>query len=207
MKKFLLVTFALGCFLTAQAEDVRIASAKVSGPYVMQKPFMVDKVDVQQKEFSTKSFLDTPIDVTGVFTHGTALSAGTDGFALPAQENALYVLGFTLQNTRFADATISLDGLKDYVLFMDGKKVQAGDMKLEPGTHRFAVKYLSDGSQPSKLNVKVSTKENDAVKVVEDDHERLITLQDITDGRRLNNASLSPDGKYLITSYNTVLPG
>ena len=207
MKKFLLVTFALGCFLTAQAEDVRIASAKVSGPYVMQKPFMVDKVDVQQKEFSTKSFLDTPIDVTGVFTHGTALSAGTDGFALPAQENALYVLGFTLQNTRFADATISLDGLKDYVLFMDGKKVQAGDMKLEPGTHRFAVKYLSDGSQPSKLNVKVSTKENDAVKVVEDDHERLITLQDITDGRRLNNASLSPDGKYLIASYNTVLPG
>ena len=200
------MTFALGCFLTAQAEDVRIASAKVSGPYVMQKPFMVDKVDVQQKEFSTKSFLDTPIDVTEVFTGGTMLNADADGFVLPSRENALYVLGFTLQNTRFTEASVTLDGLKDYVLFMDGKKAQAGEMKLEPGTHRFAVKYLSDGSQ-AKLNVKVSTKEESAVTVVEGDSGRLITLQDITDGRRLNNASLSPDGKYLIASYTTVLPG
>ena len=149
------MTFVLGCFLTAQAEDVRIASAKVSGPYVMQKPFMVDKVDVQQKEFSTKSFLDTPIDVTEVFTGGTMLNADADGFVLPSRENALYVLGFTLQNTRFTEASVTLDGLKDYVLFMDGKKAQAGEMKLEPGTHRFAVKYLSDGSQ-AKLNVKRS---------------------------------------------------
>ena len=167
------MTFVLGCFLTAQAEDVRIASAKVSGPYVMQKPFMV---------------------------------ADADGFVLPSRENALYVLGFTLQNTRFTEASVTLDGLKDYVLFMDGKKAQAGEMKLEPGTHRFAVKYLSDGSQ-AKLNVKVSTKEESAITAVEGDSGRLITLQDITDGRRLNNASLSPDGKYLIASYTTVLPG
>ena len=62
MKKQILLAGAL-CMsvMAASAETIEVKSFRYAGPYAVQKPFMVDSVDVHSKAFSLKSILDTPL--------------------------------------------------------------------------------------------------------------------------------------------------
>jgi hypothetical protein len=55
MKKQILLAGAL-CMsvMAASAETIEVKSFRYAGPYAVQKPFMVDSVDVHSKAFSLK---------------------------------------------------------------------------------------------------------------------------------------------------------
>lgn len=207
MNKLLFIALTFSVSLSAMADDIDVTTMKVAGPYSVQKPFMVDSVDVNNKTFSSENFLNTVIPVNEVFASSQVLRGDKDGIKLPNSSNGLYLLGFTLQNMKYTNAKMTVDGLKDYQFFLDGIKTKGEELKLEPGTHQFTIKYIGDKESKDKLKVRVTTAKDGLLSIPDKQNGRLITIHDIADGRRINSVAISPDGKYLLSSYTTVISG
>ena len=208
MKRILLIMALASVSVLAKAEDIKITTLKYVGPFAMQQPFMVDETDVNNKKYSAETLIDTPLPLTDVFASTQADLKGNDGLTIPksGSDHALHLLGFTLQNNRYGKAKITVDGLKKYQLFVDGVKSGPDSLTLEPGTHQVVIKALT-GKDAEKVKVNVATTETGLLKVTDQKAGRNILLTDILHGKRYSGVSLSPNGKYLITSYSETLPG
>ncbi|MBQ8520851.1 MAG: S9 family peptidase [Bacteroides sp.] len=202
MKRQLLVAGALCLGIGVAAENVNVKNFRYAGPYTVQQPYLVDSVDVNSKVYSVKTMLDTPLslDVLG----------GADAAALevlPVTEgNALHLLGFDVQNTAYTQAKLKVEGLSDYQVYVDGKKQTGGELTLEPATHRVVVKCLSEAGKADSVKVSIET-EKEGILTLREDGNRLYTLADVPHGTRFAGVSLSPDGKYLMTTYRTSWEG
>ena len=202
MKKSILCVGALCMGLWASAENIEVKSFRYAGPYAVQQPYMIDSVDVNSKAFAMKKFLDTPLSFESL-KEATSFS----GDVLPATEgHALHLLEFTLQNTSYAKAKLNIEGLKNYQLYVDGKKQEGAELTLEPSTHPVVIKYLSEGGKADSLKVSVEA-EKDGLITLREDGKRLYTLEDVLHGTRFSGVSLSPNGKFLIVSYQTTREG
>ena len=127
---------ALCLSLGTSAENIEVKSFRYAGPYAVQQPYMVDSVDVNSKAFSLKTMLDTPLSLE-VLDGASLLSAD----ALPALTgNALHVLGFHVQNTAYTQAQLKVEGLTNYQVYVDGKKVSGTQLTFTPATHHIVIK-------------------------------------------------------------------
>ena len=204
IKKHLLLSCALCWAVMAGAETIDITTFRYAGPYAVQPPFMVDSVDVNSKTFEAERLLDTPLSLGDLWERGTSFS----GNVLPASPSgyALHAVGFVLENTRYTTAKLKIDGLKKYQLYVDGKKQEGTDLVLEPSTHSVVIKYLSEAGKTDSLKVSVDT-EKEGILSLRNDGKRLYTLTDVLHGTRFGGVEISPNGKYLITYYNTTHAG
>ena len=203
MKKQILLAGALFATMLASAENIDVKSFRYAGPYVVQQPFMVDSVDVNSKAFAMKSLLDTPLSLD-LLEQGAAIN----GEVLPnvADGHALHLVGFALQSHVYTEAKLKVQGVKDYQLFVDGKKHSGGNLTLEPATHEIVVKYLSEAGKNDSLKVSVET-EKEGVITLREDGKHNYSLNDVMHGTRFSGVSLSPSGKFLMTSYRTTQVG
>ncbi len=202
MKKQTLLVGALCLSLCAFAENIEVKSFRYSGPHAVQQPYLIDKVDVNSKEFGVKNLLDTPLSFD-LLNQSNTLQSGT----LPAVDGkALHLLGFNVQNTSFTKAQLKVEGLKNVQIFVDGKKQNGTELTLEPATHAIVIKCLSEAGNAESVKVSLET-EKDGILTLREDGKRLYTLEDVLHGTRYSGISLSPDGKYLIASYRTTFEG
>lgn len=204
MKKQLLLFCALWGTMMANAETIDITTFRYAGPYSVQAPFRVDSVDVNSKTFAVKQLLDTPLSLEGAGQQ----SAQFTGDVWPGSTSgaALHLMSFTLQNTRYATARLKIEGLKDYQLYVDGKKHEGTELVLEPATHPVVIKYLSEAGKTDSLKVSLDT-DKEGIISLRQDGKRLYTLADVLHGTRFAGAELSADGKYLLTNYRTTRAG
>lgn len=201
MKRSLLLVCALAFALSAEAGSISVDTFRYAGPYPVKTPFMVDSVNVNSKKFEAKSFLDAPLSKEGLKD-----ARILDAASLPGYEAgyALHWAAFSIQNSSYADVKISVEGLDDFVLYVDGSK-QGPSLGLAPATHEVAIKYLSTaGKTPS---VKVSVEAEDGKVSVNAGGKHYYGVKDVLLGTRFSGVSLSPDGKYMITSYTTTFEG
>ncbi len=191
------------CLPAAGTETIDVTVFRHAGPYPVQTPFQVDSVDVNSQTFVLNRLLDTPLALDGV-RQGETFT----GPVLPGSESgcALHLLGFTLENTRYATATLHIDGLADYRLFVDGKQLDGNVLRLDPATHPVVLKYVSEPERTDTLNVRVEIPENGDIRLREDG-KRIYTLADVLHGTHLGGAEISPDGRYLISTYRTTREG
>lgn len=203
MKRRFLLPGVLCMAMVAGAETIDITTFRYAGPYTLQTPFQVDTVDVNSKTFSADQLLDTPVSMN-VLEQGSSFS----GAVLPGSDSgyALHLVGFTLENTRYATAKLNISGLEKYQLYVDGKKQERTDLSLSPSTHPIIIKYLSEVGKTDSLKVSLETKTGGDIQVKQDG-KRLYTLSDVLLGKRFSGVELSPDGKYLITRYRTTHVG
>ena len=209
MKKILLILALTAGSSFVKAEDIKVNTLKYAGPFAMQQPYLVDETDVNAKKYSPESLIDTPLPLTDVFTSSRADIKGNDGITVPKSdaEYALHLMGFTMQNNRYGKAKLTVEGLKKYHVFLDGTKVGMDSLVLEPGTHRVVIKALTTKNNAEKMKVTIGIADNGLVKLTDAKAGRNILLTDILHGKRFSSASLSADGKYLITNYTETLPG
>lgn len=204
MKKHFLFSCALCWVMMAGAETIDITTFRHAGPYPVQAPFCVDSVDVNSKAFAAEQLLDTPLSLEAVeqaeAVAASALRGADVGYAL-------HLLGFTVENTHYAEATIKVDGLKNYHLYVDGKKHEGTSLTLNPATHTLVIKYLSEAGKQETPQVSIETKGEEGNLRIRQDGKRIYTLDDVLHGTRFGGVSLSPDGKYLITNYRTTKVG
>ena len=203
MKKQILLAGALCASMLASAENIDVKSFRYAGPYVVQQPYLVDSVDVNSKAFAMKSLLDTPLALEQL-QQGTSFT----GEVLPNTSNgyALHLLGFTLQSKAYTKASLKVEGVKNYQLYVNGKKQNGTELTLEPSTHPVVIKYLSEAGKDDNIKVSVET-EKDGIVTLREDGKRNYTLGDVLHGTRFSGMSLSPNGKYLMTSYRTTQVG
>ena len=203
MKKQILLVGALCATMLASAENIDVKSFRYAGPYAVQQPYMVDSVDVNSKAFAMKNLLDTPLSLD-VLEQGTVFN----GEVLPnvADGHALHLISFALQAHSYTEAKLNVQGVKNYQLFVNGRKHSGSNMTLEPATHEIILKYLSEAGQNDSLKVCVET-EKEGIITLREDGKHNYSLNDVMHGTHFSGVSLSPDGKYLMTSYRTTQVG
>lgn len=182
--------------LGASAEKIDIKSFRYSGPFTVNRPVMVDSLDVNSKKFDPTSLIKTPLSIAQAENE-----RDFSGEVLPASHgSALHLLNFRVDNDRFVTATIKVDGLKKHEVYLDGKKLDGDRLKLTPSTHSITIKCLSDGQEADSVRVSL---EGDRVGLLNlsPAGTRRFTLHDVMTGRRFSSASVSPSGKYLLTAY------
>lgn len=206
MNKYLIGTILAAGALTARADTWKVDSVSCSPACRVEAPFMVDSIDVNSKKFDFSKLIDLPLKTDGAFTGSVA--AGGDGIPLPPSEGkSIRLLGWKAQNTGFASGSVKVSGLKSYRLYIDGNKT-GGSFALQPGTHEFVIKYVSEADKADTLRAEVITHQDGMLKKLGSNcGGRLYTIHDVLDGRHYYSGRLSPDGRLLIATYRTVLPG
>ena len=195
---------ALAAVLTASAGEIEIKEFKYAGPYTLTAPLMVDSTDVMGRTYHAKSLVETDV-VPTLKADAQTLKAD----ALPASSDAwaMHLVGFTLENTHFAEAELKVDGTNDYALYIDGKAQRAGKLTLEPATHELVIRYLTGPGHEGSPKVSLTSEHDDLIAIGPVEGGRMYTLTDVTTGIRIGGAEISPDGKYLLASYRINKPG
>ena len=200
MKKATLICCAMLCSLFANAETMKINRFKYAGPHQVVAPYMVDKTDVNGKEFDSKSLLNSYVSFSQL-EQAPYINAA-DVPAATAQ--AIALVEFSLQNEKYATAQIKVEGVKNYVVYVDGKKLSGNKIEVIPATHSVVVKYLVAPGENGAPSVTVETEQEGAF-ALREDGKRQYALTDVLHGKRFQQMQLSPNGEWLITGYTTSL--
>jgi len=119
MKKLFLSALVVLFSWGAKAENIEVNSFLYAGPYPIHKPVMLDSVDVNSKKFDDARLLETTVSFSALEEGKTVSSQHLPGY----NTTAIHLLGFTLQNTQYANGTLNVEGLKNYQLFQEGKEI------------------------------------------------------------------------------------
>ncbi len=189
--------------LVANADEVEVKSYSYAGPFVVQEPVLIDKVDVNSKEFASSALLNNTIDLSAVEGGRLLTSGDTPGCE---SSKALHLLGFTISNTSYTSATISVDGLKRYQVYVDGKQVNGGYTTLLPSVHKVVIKYLSEPDCEESATVKVDA-DKAIVGLLDSSTKHPYTLKDVMHARTCSTLSLSNNGRFLIYGTSEMQTG
>ena len=193
MKRKLFFSVALAISVAASAETITIDSFRYAGPFEVKTPHLVDTVDISGKAFDIETVLDRELSF-GQLAGSQRVSA------LPQSgQTALHLLGFSLQNSLYAKATLKVEGLKHSRVFMDGKPA-GQQLRLEPGTHDFVIKVLTVAGETDSLKVSVEAEKEGRIALREDGR-HIYSLDANTIGLNCAGISLSAGGRYLAISY------
>lgn len=203
MKKLLLLAAcSLACAFSVSAEDISVKTFRYAGPYPVTTPFIADSLDVNSKPYDLTYVLDTP--VSSAELEG---ARQVEGASLPGYESstAMHIASFSLQNTGYTTASLKVEGLDSYKVYVDGQP-SVGELKLSPATHEVDIRYITEPGKPQSLKVTVTTPDEGKLSVREDG-KHLYGMKDVLLGTRYAGVEVSPDGKYMIVSYTTTYEG
>ncbi|MDL2276980.1 prolyl oligopeptidase family serine peptidase [Parabacteroides sp. OttesenSCG-928-G07] len=205
--------FVLLTTISLHANEISIKELNYAGPYAIKKPFMTDTLDLNNKKYEEKDLLKNNLSFTNLEQSGTVLTANSaNEITLPSSsaDYALHLLSFYLHSDRYGEGELVIEGLETAEVYVNNelKNSSVGTTKLivEPKSYHIIVKLLTlSGQQPT---VKMAFKpEKDLQVLASSSSKRQYMLSDVTDGKRIQSASISPDGKYVIVNYLTTLSG
>lgn len=206
MKRSIIIAAILAMSGGAHAERLEIRKFEHYGPYPLFAPLMIDSVDVKGKPHASPSEAVIPpvLNVVG------KNSSSWDGARLPVDPYpAVNILSFDFENTSYASPVVEIKGIPEYTVYLDGKKLEEDRLSLRPQTHSLAIRYVSrpaDAEKADSLSVALVA-DGHAGFSLRNDGKRRYTLDDVLHGGHITGVEISPDGKYLITSYSTTERG
>jgi dipeptidyl aminopeptidase/acylaminoacyl peptidase len=199
MKKLLLLVgmLAPSCLVQAQETTV-VTDFNLAGPYAVIQPFAADSVDVKGRKFDDKSLLGS-LDADAV------PQTVFKGAVLPSLKDSrsVGVLSFYLNNSSYLKAKVSVNGPKNYRLFVDGAEASP-ELNLAPEHHTVAIKFMAEPCDTDSVSVKIEAPLPVAVTT---DKQHPYMVHDLTDGKRVRDISLSSDGRFAVLSYQTTERG
>ena len=179
------------------ADTLNVRHFRHAGPLLAGTPVTIDSINVEGKSYDPLSLLDSPDGVNRVSL--TARVPLTEG--IPLQEG-LHLLGFSVENRRFAKAGLLVEGLGDCKLYVDGRQQKLSGIKLEPGTHDFVLKYMAPASDSAAAAPAVRLCSAQPLALREDGR-RIFSLDLNTQGEACSGVSVSPGGRYLSIGHST----
>ena len=198
-------TLALSA-LAAAGETIHVQTFRHAGPFGVKAPYLMDSVNVRQSKFDEASLLDAATSLPASLLKGAALfsdsiAPGTESSHACDEHTpyALHLLSFTFENHRYTNLTLHVEGLSHQQVTVDGTP-STGELHLAPGTHEAVIRYLAVGGKEEKLKVSLDTDGKSTLHVVDADHPRLYSIDDVLEADRYTGLQLSPSGKYAIVS-------
>lgn len=196
-----LLAAALMASISASAETIEVKTLKYAGPYAVAQPWMADSVNIKGEAFDLKQLLDSPLSFT-LLNKGKEVSAAQ---LLAGKQDALHLASFCVSNTQRTKATIAVEGLEQYRLFVDGEQVKVNGDKAEtiltPSQHTVVIKYLTRKNASSvKKSIKLTvTAANGAPLSVGDvAAKRAYNIYDVICAPNYPSVSISPNGKFIV---------
>jgi len=213
MKRNILLLAAICSCYNLFAEEVIVKQFRHAGPYEIKKPFLQDSLDVNSKKFTEKELLKTSVPFNNVRQSMQFLEANANGESILPDNNQACHIGlasFYLNSDRYVKGSLQIKGPETYEVYINNEKQTPADGKvaltLEPHRYEVIIKYLSEKEKTGSLKVSFDT-EAEAVVTATTDPEKRYTISDVFDGTRMRSVNLSPNGKYLLTAYQTTFPG
>lgn len=188
----------LGAVASAQVKT-EVKEFNLAGPFAVNAPLSVDTVNVKGEKFDEKSLLQS----LALTTQPTTTFSGQ---VLPSLKDSKSVglLTFYLNNSDYLKGKIEVKGPKNYKVYVDNNEV-SGELKLAPEHHTFAIRFLAEPSDTDSISVSIESKLSNLKPQITKAHPYMV--HDLTDGKRVRNAQLSADGKYVIVSFQTTARG
>ncbi len=197
-----LLAAALMASISASAETIEVKTLKYAGPYAVAQPWMADSVNIKGEAFDLKQLLDSPLSFT-LLNKGKEVSAAQ--LLADKQQDALHLASFCVSNTQRTKATIAVEGLEQYRLFVDGEQVAVNGDKAEtiltPLQHTVVIKYLTrKNASADKKSIKLTvTAANGAPLSVGDATvKRAYNIYDVICAPNYPSVSISPNGKFIV---------
>lgn len=197
-----LLAAALMASISASAETIEMKTLKYAGPYAVAQPWMADSVNIKGEAFDLKQLLDSPLSFT-LLNKGKEVSAAQ--LLADKQQDALHLASFCVSNTQRTKATIAVEGLEQYRLFVDGEQVAVNGDKAEtiltPSQHTVVIKYLTrKNASADKKSIKLTvTAANGAPLSVGDATvKRAYNIYDVICAPNYPSVSISPNGKFIV---------
>lgn len=197
-----LLAAALMASISASAETIEVKTLKYAGPYAVAQPWMADSVNIKGEAFDLKQLLDSPLSFT-LLNKGKEVSAAQ--LLADKQQDALHLASFCVSNTQRTKATIAVEGLEQYRLFVDGEQVEVNGDKAEtiltPSQHTVVIKYLTrKNASADKKSIKLTvTAANGAPLSVGDAAaKRAYNIYDVICAPNYPSVSISPNGKFIV---------
>ena len=188
----------LGAVASAQVKT-EVKEFNLAGPFAVNAPLSVDTVNVKGEKFDEKSLLQS----LALTTQPTTTFSGQ---VLPSLKDSKSVglLTFYLNNSDYLKGKIEVKGPKNYKVYVDYNEV-SGELKLAPEHHTFAIRFLAEPSDTDSISVSIESRLSNLKPQITKVHPYMV--HDLTDGKRVRNAQLSADGKYVIVSFQTTARG
>lgn len=196
-----LLAAALMASISASAETIEVKTLKYAGPYAVAQPWMADSVNIKGEAFDLKQLLDSPLSFT-LLNKGKEVTAAQ---LLADKQDALHLASFCVSNTQRTKATIAVEGLEQYRLFVDGEQVEVNGDKAEtiltPSQHTVVIKYLTrkDASSDKKsIKLTVTAANGAPLSVGDATVKRAYNIYDVICAPNYPSVSISPNGKFIV---------
>lgn len=196
-----LLAAALMASISASAETIEVKTLKYAGPYAVAQPWMADSVNIKGEAFDLKQLLDSPLSFT-LLNKGKEVSAAQ---LLADKQDALHLASFCVSNTQRTKATIAVEGLEQYRLFVDGEQVEVNSDKAEtiltPSQHTVVIKYLTwknASSDKKSIKLTVTAANGAPLSVGDAAAKRAYNIYDVICAPNYPSVSISPNGKFIV---------
>ena len=196
-----LLAAALMASISASAETIEVKTLKYAGPYAVAQPWMADSVNIKGEAFDLKQLLDSPLSFT-LLNKGKEVSAAQ---LLADKQDALHLASFCVSNTQRTKATIAIEGLEQYRLFVDGEQVAVNGDKAEtiltPSQHTVVIKYLTRknaSSDKKSIKLAVTAANGAPLSVGDAAAKRAYNIYDVICAPNYPSVSISPNGKFIV---------
>ncbi|SJM19351.1 alpha/beta hydrolase family protein [Porphyromonas gingivalis] len=223
MKKSLLMLLLSAATLSS-IEAQTIQQMKAGGPWPVRAAFKTDTVGMNGSKYNPADLLRQAYDATDKDLRN--VSADKDGriagrkAGSKAERSEMAVYSFALTAEHFAKGDIEVFGQGRMSLWLDDKQIGIADspnskgdttlrfsasLSLVPGTHHLLLKSLLLEGDTTATDVRVvlkpkTARDSSALYPNYTGKERL-SLKHMMSGTFLSGGSLSPTGKYVLTSY------
>lgn len=196
-----LLAAALMASISASAETIEVKTLKYAGPYAVAQPWMADSVNIKGEAFDLKQLLDSPLSFT-LLNKGKEVTAAQ---LLADKQDALHLASFCVSNTQRTKATIAVEGLEQYRLFVDGEQVAVNGDKAEtiltPSQHTVVIKYLTRknaSSDKKSIKLTVTAANGAPLSVGGAAAKRAYNIYDVICAPNYPSVSISPNGKFIV---------
>ena len=196
-----LLAAALMASISASAETIEVKTLKYAGPYAVAQPWMADSVNIKGEAFDLKQLLDSPLSFT-LLNKGKEVTVAQ---LLADKQDALHLASFCVSNTQRTKATIAVEGLEQYRLFVDGEQVEVNGNKAEtiltPSQHTVVIKYLTRknaSSDKKSIKLTVTAANGAPLSVGDAAAKRAYNIYDVICAPNYPSVSISPNGKFIV---------
>lgn len=196
-----LLAAALMASISASAETIEVKTLKYAGPYAVAQPWMADSVNIKGEAFDLKLLLDSPLSFT-LLNKGKEVTVAQ---LLADKQDALHLASFCVSNTQRTKATIAVEGLEQYRLFVDGEQVAVNGDKAEtiltPSQHTVVIKYLTRknaSSDKKSIKLTVTAANGAPLSVGDAAAKRAYNIYDVICTPNYPSVSISPNGKFIV---------
>lgn len=196
-----LLAAALMASISASAETIEVKTLKYAGPYAVVQPWMADSVNIKGEVFDLNQLLDSPLSFT-LLNKGKEVTAAQ---LLADKQDALHLASFCVSNTQRTKATIAVEGLEQYLLFVDGEQVAVNGNKAEtiltPSQHTVVIKYLTRknaSSDKKSIKLTVTAANGAPLSVGDAAAKRAYNIYDVICAPNYPSVSISPNGKFIV---------